>query len=191
MRKIKGFRLTLRLREIQRRARKQGLDLSSSDLGEPELQELLAKAQRAIRPAVLFETFPHPDPDLPLLSPIPGLAYSLVLATLGEGLGPVTGRFAQENPSLAPLGPIIEEAALDEAARFATALIEEEAARESCELSPITPLSEPAALSALLRKLAGSKIGVSLSEARLAPASSRALCLSWIAKSKAKGKAKS
>lgn len=188
MRKIIGFKLALRLKEIQRRAKRARFDLATSGLQEPELQPLLDRAIKALKPAVLFETFPHPDPDQQLLSPMPGLAYSLVLSSLGEGLGELRESTRRENPAQLSLWDIAEEAALDEAVRFAAALLEDEAAKESCELSPITALTEPAALEAAVRKLEGPKIGVGLDSGKLSPPASAACSLSWIAKSKAKGK---
>lgn len=182
MRKIVGFKLNLRLREVLRRAKKAGLDPAGWGWGEAELEAWLARASKAAAPAVLFETFPHPDVDQPLLSPMPGLAYSLVLASVGDGLRAL----AEEDR----LGALAEELALEDCLRFAAALIQEEAAKESCELSPSTPLCDPAALEAVLRKLEGSKIGVRLAQGRLAPAASLASSLSWLSKSKAKGRAK-
>lgn len=182
MRKIVGFKLNLRLREVLRRAKKAGLDLAGSGLDEAELSAWLARAAKAAAPAVLFETFPHPDADQPLLSPMPGLAYSLVLAS-------VSGEQSPPN-SVEELRRIAEELALEECLRFAAAILQEDAAKESCELSPSTPLCDPAALEAALRKLDGSKIGVFLAQGRLTPAASLASSLSWLSKSKAKGRAK-
>jgi len=177
MKKIRGFKLNLRVKEIQRRAKKAGLNLESVGPLEP----LLERAAAAAKPAVLFESFAHPDPaEAALLSPMPGLAYSLVLATLGDSLFDVP----------APLLPIIEEVAPEEVVRFATALLEEEAAAEACVLGPINPLSDNAAIELLLAKLDGSKIGITFAENHLIPSASRALSLSWLAKTKSKGKAK-
>lgn len=189
MRKIIGFKLALKVREIQRRAKKSKLDLEAAGLGEGELQDLLDQAAKAIIPAVLFDTFSDPE-DQSLLSPMPGLAYSLVLATLGCGLENLKDKSRQENPLPPALWSLVEESALKESLRFATSLIEDEAAKDSCELSPITPLAEPSALEAALRKLEGAKIGVSLSEGRLVPSASLAVSLSWLSKSKARGKSR-
>lgn len=190
MRKIIGFKVQARLREIQRRAKKAGQDPQAPCLSDAVLQPLLEKAAQALTPGVVFETFAHPDPSPPSLSPMPGLAYSLVLVTLGPALAPLRERSVAEYPALGPVWPLLEASLLDEAVRFATSLLEEEAAKESCELSPITPLAEPAALEAALRKLDGSKIGVSLEGGRLYPALSMAVSLSWLSKSKTKGKTK-
>ena len=189
MRKIIGFKLPLRLKEIQRRAKRAHFDLAVNGLQEPELQPLLTAAEKSLKPAVLFETFAHPDPDQQTLSPMPGLAYSLVLASLGKGLEAQREKTRQENPAQLPLWDLAEEAALDEAVRFATTILEDEAERESCELSPLTPLAEAKAVESVIRKLDGSKIGVSLDGGgKLAPAASAACSVSWLSKSKSRGK---
>lgn len=175
MRKIIGFKLSLKAKELQRRAKKAKVDLAGAGLDEAGVQGLLDGLSKSLKPAVLFDTFSHPDAEQPLLSPMPGLAYSLILATLGEVSG------APE-----AVWPVIRDMALDECVRFASALIEDEAAKDSCELSPITPLSDSAALEAAVKKLDGAKIGVSAAEGRLSPEASAAVSLSWLAKSKAK-----
>lgn len=190
MRKIIGFKLPLRVKEVQRRAKKAGVDLAAAGLGEPELQALLSEAAKALKPGVIFDTFSHPDPDLPALSPMPGLAFSLVLATLGAEFDSHAAAQAAARPEAAPLWPVIREAALDEAVRFAAGLINDEAVLDSCELSPISTLSEASALETALRKLDSSKLGISYAGGRLTPAASTAASLSWISKSKTKGKSK-
>src|SRR5206468_1999463 len=126
---------------------------------------------------VLFDTFAAPDPDQDKLSPMPGLAYSLVLATLGQGLSEQREKSRQENPAVLPLWDLAEETALDESVRFATALLEDEALRESCELSPLSPMSDGAVLETVVKKLDGAKIGVTLDGGKLAPAASAACSL--------------
>lgn len=185
MRKIKGFKLVLRPHEVKRRAKKAGLDLEAK-LPEPALVKTLERLAKSLTPGVLFDTFGHPDPDQPLLSPMPGLAYSLILASLGDGFAPVRAR-ETEIPEV--LWPALEELALDECVRFASGLIADEAAKDNCELSPITPLSEKTALETALRKLDGAKLGVSSHDGGgLAPSASVIVSLSWLAKSKAKGR---
>lgn len=171
MRKIIGFKLVIRPHEVKRRAKKLKLEVPA----DAELQRLLDGAAKTLQPGVLFDTFKHPDPDQPLLSPMPGLAYSVVLATLGEKFG------APE-----PLAEVVRDTALDEAVRFATQLLEDEAAKDACELSPINTLSGGPALEAVVRKLEGSKIGVALDGDALKPAATAAVSLSWLSKSKAK-----
>jgi hypothetical protein len=185
VRKIKGFKLVLRPHEVKRRARKAGLDLEAAGLPEPVLLKTLERLAKALTPGVLFDTFGHPDPDQPLLSPLPGLAYSLILASLGDGFAPAR---AKETELPEALWPILDETALEECVRFASGLLADEAAKDNCELSPISPINVPDALAAAVRKLDGAKLGVGLAEGRLAPAASLAVSLSWLAKSKAKGR---
>lgn len=185
MRKIKGFNLVLRPHEVRRRAKKAALDLDAAGLPEPVLLKTLDRLAKALTPGVLFETFGHPDADQPLLSPMPGLAYSLILATIGAGFESIREK---EAGLPAALWPVLEETALDECVRFASGILEDEAAKDNCELSPISPVVGADALAAALRKLDGAKLGVALAEGRLTPAASLAVSLSWLAKSKAKGR---
>ena len=185
MRKIKGFKLVLRPHEVKRRAKKAGLDLEAAGLPEPVLLKTLERLAKALAPGVLFDTFGVPDPDQPLLSPMPGLAYSLIIASLGNGFEAVREK---EAALPAALWPVLDETALDECVRFASGLLADEAAKDNCELSPISPIGAPEALDAAVRKLDGAKLGVSLNEGRLTPAASLAVSLSWLAKSKAKGR---
>lgn len=177
MRKIIGFKLPLRLKETQRRAKKAKIEKS-----EEEFQKLLDDAAKTLKPAVLFDTY-QADEDQKVLSPLPGLAYSVVLTTLG----PAFDAFCSE---WGKLGEVVRDQAVEEGVRFATGLLAEEAARDACELSPLNPLSEAAALETALKKLDGAKIGVSFADGKLVPAASAACSLSWLAKTRAKGKAK-
>ncbi len=186
MRKIKGFKLTLRPHVVKQRSKKSKLDLEAAGLNELVLGKFLERASKALTPGVVFDTFGHPDDEQSLLSPMPGLAYSLILASLGEGFGPI-----REKEAAIPeaLWPILEEHALDEAVRFASTLIADEAEKDNCELSPLNPISAAEALEAALRKLdASAKLGVTFAEGRLSPAASLAVSQSWLAKSKAKRK---
>ena len=186
MRKIKGFKLTLRPHVVKQRSKKAKLDLEAAGLNDLVLGKFLERAAKALTPGVVFDTFGHPDADQPILSPMPGLAYSLILASLGDSFAPIRTKEA-EIPEW--LWPILEEHALDEAVRFASTLIADEAEKDNCELSPLNPLADAAALEAALRKLDGpAKLGVSLVDGRLSPAASLAVSQSWLAKSKAKRK---
>ncbi|MBI4061994.1 MAG: hypothetical protein HY403_11265 [Elusimicrobia bacterium] len=186
MRKIKGFKLALRPHAVKQRAKKARIDLPAAGLADSALEQLLARVSKGLLPGVVFDTFGHPDADQPLLSPMPGLAYSLILAGLGEG---VSAFRAQEPGAPEQLWPILEEHALDEAVRFASALIADEAEKDNCELSPLNPISGAEALAAALRKLdAGAKLGVTLDGGRLVPSASLVVSQSWLARSKAKGR---
>ena len=187
MRKIKGFKLVLRPHEVRRRAKKAGLDLEAAGLPEPVLIKTLERLAKTVVPGVLFDTFGHPDADQPVLSPLPGLAYSLILACLGEESFSAAVR-EREASIPAPLWPVLEETALDECVRFASNIIADEAEKDNCELSPINSLESAPAVEAVVRKLDGGKLGVAIQDGRLHPSASIAVSLSWLAKSKAKGR---
>jgi hypothetical protein len=190
MRKIRGFKLALKAADVKRRAKKAGLDLAALGLGDDELHKLLGQAAKTIAPSVLFETYKHPDADAAALSSIPGLAYSVVLATLGPGFTPAKEQSRGSSAEMYALWSLVETAALDESVRFASALLEEEAVKESCTLSPWNAIQEPAALETVLRKLDAGKIDVRLHEGRLDPAATTAVSLSWLAQTRARGKKK-
>lgn len=186
MRKIKGFKLTLRPHEVKRRAKKSAVDLTAAGLDDPALAKFLEHAAKTLTPSVVFDTFGHPDIDQPILSPLPGLAYSLILACLGDAFAPLKKTQASLPTDL---WMVLEEHALDEAVRFASGLIADEAEKDGCELSPLNALCETSALEAALRKLdGGAKLGVSIEGGKLFPLASLAVSQSWLVKSKAKGR---
>jgi hypothetical protein len=186
VRKIKGFKLVLRPHEVKRRARKAGLDLEAAGQTELVLAKTLDRLAKTLAPGVLFDTFGHPDADQPILSPMPGLAYSLILASLGDGF---TAATREKEAGLPPaIWPVLDETALDECVRFASNILADEAEKDNCELSPINTLAEGPALEAVVRKLDGAKLGVALDGPRMTPPATLAVSLSWLAKSKAKGR---
>ncbi|MDE2314706.1 MAG: hypothetical protein KGL04_11095 [Elusimicrobia bacterium] len=188
MRKIIGFRIEIRAHEILRRAKKAGLKPEDAGLDAGRVELLATDAVKAANPAVLFETFPPTDPDSSELSSMPGLAYSLILATLGTGFEAARSKARQETPEQAAWWPVLEEIALDEIFRFASALITDEAAKESCTISPLSKFSDPAVLRKALAKIDSGKIGVTLTDGGFSPAPSSAASLSWLAKSTAKSR---
>jgi len=110
VRKIKGFKVVLRPHEVKRRAKKAKLDLEAAGLSDPALNKFLERAAKALAPGVVFDTFGHPDPDQAALSPMPGLAYSVILASLGTSFA----EFAPKESGVPEgLWPILEEHGLD------------------------------------------------------------------------------
>ncbi len=190
MRKIIGFRIDIRAHEILRRAKKAGLKPEDAGLDAGRVELLATDAVKAASPAVLFETFPPTDPDSAELSSMPGLAYSLILATLGTGFEAALAKARQETPEQTAWWTLIEEIALDEIFRFASALITDEAAKESCTISPLSKFSDPAVLRKALAKIDSGKIGVTRTDGGFSPAPSSAASLSWLAKSTAKSRGK-
>lgn len=180
MRKIKNFKLAWRVKEVARRARKAGLKPAEAGLETEEaLSAFLDGLAPALSPAVLFDSF-SAKTEGAALAPLPGLAYSLGLATLGPDFD--AALTVQADPARARLAALAAQTALDAALQFAGALIAEEAAEEKCELSPLQPLSDPAALSSLLERIDGGKIGIRLEDGRLLPSCSAGFSVSWIAR---------
>ncbi len=187
MRKIRGFRLNLKAREVARVARKSGLPVQSI----ATLEAAIAEASAGMAPAVLFETFPRAEAAEATLSPLPGLAFSLVLATLGEGPAAKRRALAAACPDRLPLWSVVCRCALDSALRFATALLEGEAAQENCDLSPLSPLSGADALGPALARLEAGKIGVSRDGERLKPEDSCLVSVSWVVRARSRKSGKS
>ncbi len=182
MKKIRGFKLALRLKEIQRRGKKAGLDASL--LCEESLIPLSDAVLKALSPGVVFETLNKEEASR--LSPLPGLAASIVVATLGPGFDGFREATIREAPAKTPLLDLMREVLLEEAVRFAASLIEDEATAEACELSPWGAVTDPEALAEVVRRLECGKIGVSLSPSGLAPSATTAAAISWLAKGKAR-----
>jgi hypothetical protein len=182
MRKIVGFKINLRAWEIQRRAKK--AEIPFSEKTQDEIQALLDQTASSLKPATLFETFSCDDSAQKAFFPFTGIAYSLVLSTLGE-----PGNWAID-PALAKQEALILEFALEECRKFAVGILESEAKLEACELSPLISLTNPEAIEAAVQKLDGKKIGVSFLEGRLSPHASGASILNWVSKIKRKKSAK-
>lgn len=188
MRKIRGFKLNIRPKEIQRRAKKAKLDLAAIGAGdEPALNALIAPFVKSAKASVLYESFPGEE-EQNILSPVPGVGYSLCLATLGIELADYAAHCSQQNPSLAPLYEIMAQSALDDATRFVLGLVEDEAKAEHFELSPMQLLSDAPALEAIVARLEGAKINVAASPEGLKPKHSSAFSLSWLARSKSRAR---
>lgn len=187
MKKIRGFKLNLRPKELQRRAKKAKLDLAALGLGEEAaLAEYAARFAEASRPSALYESFPA-DSQL-RLSPVPGLAYSLALVTLGPEADSFVELSARQRPEAAPLLPLLATLALEDASRFVFGLVEEEAKQEQCELSPIEYLKDPAALRSAVARLEGQKIGVSVLPDGLRPVHTVACGISWLSRTRSRAR---
>jgi len=187
MRKIKGFKLNLKPKEIQRRAKKIKLDLAAQGLGsEEKFGEILTRFSQSSSASVVYDSFPA---ETSPLSPLPGLAFSLGLVTLGPGPGELAEEVSRTSPNPSEsrlLLNLIAQSALDDATRFVLGLIEEEAKEEHCQLSPLQLLSENPILQAAVSRLEGHKIGVSVTEEGLKPAHTTAFSLSWLARSRSR-----
>lgn len=185
MRKIRGFKLNLRPKEIQRRAKKVRLDLAALKMdAEAALNPLIDEFSKSAKASVLYESFQADE--LKLLAPVPGLAYSLCLATLGQEMDSYIDLARQRAPERSPLLEIMAQTALEDATRFVLGLVEDEAKEEHCELSPMQVLTDASALATIVARLEGHKINVAATESGLKPAYTTAFSLSWMARSKSR-----
>jgi hypothetical protein len=194
VRKIRDFRLRLSHKEVRRRARSVA-DLESIGLGlaeerfrrdDPALEKLVDAFCRRLKPAVLFESFGPDSPETAALSPLPGLAHTLALTTLGSGAGEAVAEASTENKTRGKLYELMARMAGEEAVQFVTGLLKDEVEEERCDLSPIHYLTERQDLNLAFEKLGGSKIGLSLDAGGLHPVFSSAFCLSWISRGRSK-----
>lgn len=190
MRKIRDFRLRISHKELRRRARSV-VDLASLGLSEDRRDdrkfEVLVDAFSArLKPAVLFESFSSESTETAELSPLPGLAHTLALITLGPGAAEAQAEARTESEARGKLLDLMALMAGEEAVQFVANLLKDEVEEERCELSPIHYLSDPEALSLAFRKLDGAKIGLSLEAGRLLPEGSAAFCLSWVSRGRSR-----
>lgn len=182
MRKIRDFNLRLHFKETRRRLRK-AADLHSLGLGDDQaLAGLFKSFEESLKPAVIFETFGPESWDTAGFSPIPGVAHTLGLATLGPAAGRLVESARAGSEERGKVFETMAQAALDQAVAFVLNLLKDEVEAERCDLSPIQILSEAEALKAVVDRLEGEKIEVSAQGGVLAPPHSVAFCLSWIAR---------
>jgi hypothetical protein len=183
VRKIRKFKMELRVRELARRAKKAKLDLAAAGLAsEAELAGFAAEFQKALEPAVVYQSF-GPDHPEAGLAPVSGLGFSLGIATIGRGAEAFSAALLEKRQEgKAPLARLAAELALEDAVAFVLGLLKQEADEDECDLSPVGPLRETTALAAAARELQAERIGVSVANERFEPLSTSAFSVSWIAR---------
>ncbi|MFA5139479.1 MAG: hypothetical protein WC728_09635 [Elusimicrobiota bacterium] len=186
MRKIRGFRLRLPVKETRRRTRK-AVDLAALGLAEePRFSRYLDEFSASLQPAVIFDSFGPESMDTEAFAPIPGLAHTLGLATLGPETSQKAAEERGRGEAHGKLYDLCAGLALEASVQFVIGLITDEVEAERCDLSPIQYLTDAEALGLALEKLEGSKIGIKLEANRLVPEYSAAFCLSWISRRRSK-----
>lgn len=179
MKKIRNFKLHLHFKETRRRARRK-FDLASLGLGDEQWANLLSAVEERMKPAVVYETFRAESADTAGLAPIPGLAHTLGLATLGPGPASLLEEAGRDSEEMRRLYELILASGLEQAVQFVIMLLRKDVEAERCELSALAHITEYEPLERLFNKLEGGKIDVALTQAGLHPAQSTAFCLSWI-----------
>jgi hypothetical protein len=135
-------------------------------------------------PSVVFDSFGADSPGTARFSPLPGLAHTVGILTLGEGAGRALAAESEAGASRGRLAEALLNLAREEGVRFVAELVSDEAEAERCDLSPIHFVTDDALLAEAVDRLQASKIGVSLEAGRLRPECSWAFCLSWVARPK-------
>lgn len=187
MKKIRNFNLRLHYKDIRQRARRK-FDLNKLGLDDANLLKLLREVEGKLEPAVIYESFGADHEETAKLAPVPGLAHTLGLATLGPKLGSFIVETREISSARGDLLELVAASALKQSVNFVASLLKGELEAEQCELSPIEYLDNPDAVRAVYDKLDGPKILLELRGGELSPDYSQAFCLSWMAKRRGKKK---
>ena len=107
MRKIRDFNMRLPFKEIRRRALR-GAEAPPRGFDDARLIALLDAAEANLRPSVIFDSFGAASSDTAALAPLPGLAHTLAIATLGPSFGPHLAEVRTASPAA---GKVLDAAA--------------------------------------------------------------------------------
>ena len=164
MKKIKKFKINIRLRETMRLLKSTARIPEITPEIEDEIHRQSRRMNQIIAPAALYETVPFDKfpKELLLEPPENWVAASVYLATIGEESQSEISKAQGVGEQLT--GQILHSVALeslDQCGNFVRRLIEDEAKQETCELSRQKAVSGEEPWKKLLELLPGEKIGVS------------------------------
>ena len=164
MRKIREFNMHLPFKEIRRRALRgpEAALTGRPGIDDARLAVLLKRAEAALKPSVLFDSFGPDSPETAALAPIPGVGHTVAVTTLGAAFGTRLDERRTEDARCAKALDAAAATAFERATAFVLSLIKDDVEDERCDLSPIHYLLDPEALETGLAKLEGPKIGVAL-----------------------------
>ncbi len=171
--------------EVQRKARKEKIDLFAIGLAAPEhLKEFASSLFHDCEPATVFD---HSRSDLPEMKerPLPGLTSGII--TLGTGL---ETKAAAMQGDTARLAEIAAGVFLETGLKVVAELAAQEAGNEGFDLGEpeikAAPWLETSsdALAGLLGNLDASKIGVSAEGGTLAPRHTLVFSIPWLTRKK-------
>ncbi len=186
MKKIRDFNLRLHYKDIRQRARRK-FELNKLGLDDENLSKLIDQAEKRLKPAVIYESF-GPEADTVSLAPVPGLAHTLGLVTLGPDLMPFIVEIREISGPRGELLDMVASLAIKQAVNFVVSLLKDDLEAERCELSPIEYIEDPELVRTAYDKLEGDKILVELRDGSLHPEHSAVFCISWLAKRRGKKK---
>lgn len=185
MRKIRKFKIPVYAHEVQRKARKERIDLFAIGLAAPEhLREFASSLLHDCEPATVFD---HARNDLPEMKEQsqPGLTRGVI--TLGAGLEAKAAAMQGDNARLAEIAAGVF---LETGLKVVAELAAQEAGNEGFDLGEpeITAapwLETPAdALPVLLAPLDASKIGVAAEGGALTPRHTLVFSIPWLNRKK-------
>ena len=208
MRKIKGFKIQIYHKEIARRLKKAGIDLSSAGLADGKaLEEFVCAAAAKLEPSVVFDSFPADDHSMYEATPVAGSAFSAGAVTLGRSADEKI--LSITDPLTREIAAVAMAVFMETAIKFVLDLIEEEVRREGLEPGPIQYLfsppqdlytastrsaqicefagqtkPSPEILEKLGQKLEFPKIGIHLNEGSGCPRYTAVFSIPWLVKRK-------
>ncbi|HNT98778.1 MAG TPA: hypothetical protein PKK31_10985 [Elusimicrobiales bacterium] len=185
MRKIRKFKIPVYAHEVQRKARKERIDLFSVGLAAPEhLREFCASLFHDCEPATVFD---HAREDLPEMKEKGSPGRTVGVMTLGSGL---ETKAAGMQGDMARLAEIAAGVFLETGLKVVADLAAQEAGAEGFDLGDPELRAAPwldasgADLPSLLAPLDAAKIGVSAGNGTLAPRHTLVFSIPWLDRKK-------
>lgn len=185
MRKIRKFKIPVYAHEVQRKARKEKIDLFSIGLAAPEhLKEFASSLFHDCEPATVFD---HTRSDMPEMKEkaLPGLTRGII--TLGQGLADKAAGMQGDSARLAEISAGVF---LETGLKVVADLAAQEAGNEGFDLGDpeitAAPWLQPSPddLAGLLGSLDAGKIGVSAENGTLSPRHTLAFSIPWLNRKK-------
>ncbi|MDT8285759.1 MAG: hypothetical protein RQ748_01515 [Elusimicrobiales bacterium] len=185
MRKIRKFKIPVYAHEVQRKARREKIDLFAIGLAATEhLKEFASSLFHDCEPATVFD---HARSDMPEMKErsLPGLTTGVI--TLGTGLETKAAGMQGDNARLAEIAAGVF---LETGLKVVADLAAQEAGNEGFDLGApeITAApwmeTDPGALAELMGNLDAAKIGVSAEGGKLAPRHTLVFSIPWLNRKK-------
>lgn len=185
MRKIRKFKIPVYAHDVQRKARKEKIDLFAIGLAAPEhLKEFASALFHECEPATVFD---HSRSDLPEMKEkaLPGLTRGVI--TLGTGLEAKAAALQGDNARLAEIAAGVF---LETGLKVVADLAAQEAGNEGFDMGDpeisAAPWMDgrPEDLDSLLGALDASKIGVSAEGGALSPRHTLIFSIPWLNRKK-------
>lgn len=185
MRKIRKFKIPVYAHEVQRKARKEKIDLFAIGLAAPEhLKEFATSLFHDCEPATVFDHLRNDLPEMKEKS-LPGLTRGVI--TLGTGLEAKAAGMQGDNARLADIAAGVF---LETGLKVVADLAAQEAGNEGFDLgdAEITAApwmeTSPETLPELLAALDAAKIGVSVEGGLLQPRHTLVFSMPWLNRKK-------